>query len=180
MQNNFIRIAIGTGLILLLPLYLTLTGSGVDGEGFHWTIGDFVFAFVLIFGVASLFELARLKAGGNTAYKFAVGLALAGVFLLVWINGAVGIIGDSDINLLYGAVVVTLFLGSIIARLRPKGMSLTLYAAAFVQFMIPVIAFLINQPDFSPGVAGVFILNSFWVALFAGSGLLFREASTAK
>lgn len=176
MQKNIIRVAIGTGLFLLLPLYLTLTGSGVDGDGFHWTLSDFIFAFFLIFGVGSLFELARRKAAGNTAYKFAAGLALAGIFFLVWINGAVGIIDDSDVNMLYAAVVATLFIGAILARLRPRGMSLTLYATAFVQFMIPIVALIINTPDFLPGVMQTLILNSVWVMIFIASAIFFRQA----
>lgn len=179
MLKNIIRIAIGTALFLLIPLVLTLTGSGVDGDGFHWTWEDFIFAFVLIFGTGSLFELVRQKAK-NSAYKFAAGLALAATFLLIWINGAVGLIGDSDANVMYGGVVITLFIGTIIARLKPHGMSYVLFAAALVQFLIPIIALIIGTPDFSPGVVHVFMLNFFWVMMFVGSALLFRQAAVTQ
>jgi hypothetical protein len=176
LHNNFVRIALATGVFLLLPLYLTLTGSGVDGIGFHWTLGDFVFMFILIFTSASLFELARRKAAGNTAYKWAAGLAFLGLFLLVWVNGAVGIIGDSDINMLYALVALTLVLGSIVTRLKSRGMSGVLFVAAALQFAIPVIALILNTPDFSPGILQTLVLNGFWVATFLASALLFRQA----
>ncbi len=179
LKNNFVRIAIGTVLLLLIPLVFTLTGSGVDGIGWHWTLMDFVFMFVLIFGTGSLFELARTHYTGNSTYTIAAGLALAGTFLLVWINAAVGIIGDSDINALYWLVVITLFLGSAASRFKPQGLSLTLFAAAGVQMLIPVIAFIINQPDFSPGVVHVFMINATFAAIFIASGLLFRARAQA-
>jgi hypothetical protein len=177
LHNNFVRIAIGTAVLMLIPLYLTITGSGVDGVGWHWTLGDFIFMYVLVAGAATLFELARRKAAGNSTYTWAAGLAFAGLFLLVWINGAVGIIGDSDINMLYAAVPLTLVLGTIISRLKASGMSVTLFATALVQALIPVIAYAIHTPGFSPGVLEVIILNGFFVAVFAGSALLFRKAS---
>ncbi len=177
MQRNIIRIAIATALALLIPLALTLTGSGVDGEGFHWTPGDFLFAFVLIFGTGSLFELARNKAAGNTAYTLACAATLAGAFLLIWINGAVGIIGDSDINALYFAVIATLGIGTVLARTQPRGMSITLSVAALVQFCIPIIALLLGTEDFRPGIWYVFELNGFFVILFAVSAALFRRAT---
>lgn len=176
MLKNIIKIAVGTLIFLAIPLILTLTGSGVDGVGFHWTLGDFIFAFVLIFGTGTLFELARKKAGKNMLYKIAAGMAFIGLFSLVWVNGAVGIIGDSDINAFYGIVALTIIIGTIIARLEPKKMSYTLYTAAFIQFFIPIVALILKEPDFSPGVVYVFILNAFWVTLFSGSAFFFEKA----
>src|SRR5213593_1684408 len=48
MQKSIIRIAIGTGLVLLIPLVLTLLAS------WHWRPGALVCAFVLLFGAAGL------------------------------------------------------------------------------------------------------------------------------
>lgn len=184
MQNitkRLIRWSVAIALLLLIPLVLTIRDGGVEGVGWNWTLGDFIFAFVLIFGVGSLFELARRKAAGNTAYKFAAGLALAGVFFLVWINAAVGIIGDGDLdspNGMYFGVLAIGFIGSAITRLKPRGLSYTLFAMAIAQALVPVIALIVNPSNFAPSVAGVFALNSIFVMLFAGSGLLFRQAST--
>jgi hypothetical protein len=66
--------------------------------------------------------------------------------------------------------------GAAIARLRPSGMSMALFATALAQFLVPVIAVMIWRPDFSPGVVQVFGLNFCFVLMFAGSALLFRHA----
>jgi hypothetical protein len=127
--------------------------------------------------LAFTFLLTSTKASD---YKIAACIAVVATFLLVWVNGAAGIIGDSDINMLYSLVVLTLFIGTIIARLDPLVMSRTLFAAAFVQFMIPIFALVINTPDFSPGVMQVFLLNGFWVMAYVASGFLFQNVNTGR
>jgi len=60
---------------------------------------------------------------GNTAYKAAVGLAIATPILLLWVIGAVGVLGvDGDpADLMYIGVIVVGIIGAIIARLQPHG-----------------------------------------------------------
>jgi hypothetical protein len=167
-------------LILMIPLVLTLRGSGVDGEGWHWTLSDFVIMSGLMFGVGLAYELIARK-WRTTAYRAAVGVALAAAFLLIWINGAVGIIGSEDnpANLLYGGVLAVGLIGALIARFQPYGMARTLFATALAQALVPVIALIIWQPSFAeaPGIVGVFVLNSFFAMLFVGSALLFQRAA---
>jgi hypothetical protein len=159
---------------------LTLLGSGVDGEGWHWTLFDFVFMGTLLFGSALTYELVARKMS-NVAYRAAVGIALAAAFILVWVNGAVGIIGseDNDANLMYGGVLGVGVIGAFIAGLEPRGMARALFATAIAQALVPVIAFIIWKPSFAeaPGILGVFVLNAFFVMLFVGSALLFRRAA---
>ena len=90
MQKNIMPIAIGTGFILLIPVVLTLLAI------WHWRSGAFVLAFVLLVGGGGLtYGLVAKKMMTSKAYRFAVGVALAAVFLLVWMNAAVGgILGD--------------------------------------------------------------------------------------
>ena len=113
------------------------------------------------------------------AYRLAVGIALAAAFLLVWINLAVGVIGSEDnpANLMYFGVLAIGFLGAIIAELRPQGMSRVLFAMALAQALVPVIALVIWKPQVTSGVVGVLTLNGFFVVLFVGSALLFRNAA---
>jgi hypothetical protein len=173
-NRNIIRIALVTAIILLVPLVAMQFTDEV-----HWSAGDFIAAAVLLLGAGFAYELVAKKTK-NTIYRFAVGVAVGGAFLLVWVNGAVGIIGSENqpANLLYGAVFVVGVVGTLIARFRPRGMSLALFAAAFVQLLIPVVA-RIAWPQVSWGAAGmfgVFAFNAFFVMLFVVSGLLFRRA----
>jgi hypothetical protein len=171
-MNNIIRIAIGTGFILL-PLVLTLLAL------WHWRPGALVLTVVLLFGGAGLtYGLVAKKMLSNKAYRFAVGLALAAVFLLVWMNAAVGgILGDDPANMMYFGVLLVGFLGAVIAHLEPQGMSRALLATAFAMVLVPAIALIIGTPAFANGVVAVFGLHAVFALLFVGSALLFRKAA---
>jgi hypothetical protein len=116
----------------------------------------------------------------KTTYWAAVGLALAAACFLVILIGAVGVIGaEGDrFDLTYFGVLAVGLLGAIIARLRPHGMARALFATALAQASVAVIALVVGKQH-SPvsSVPEIVLLNGFFVALFAGSGLLFRRAA---
>ncbi|GAA4380499.1 hypothetical protein [Hymenobacter koreensis] len=171
--KNIIRIALVTVCLLMVPLAATLLSNG---EG--WDAFDFAVAGTLIFGTGLMYELVSSQWSGLT-YKLAVGLALAAGFLTIWTNLAVGIIGDgaNPTNLLFGGVLMSVFLGSIIARLRPLGMARTMFTAAALQFLVPVLGLLIWKFDITPDVWKGAVGNMLFVTLWVGSGLLFRQAA---
>jgi hypothetical protein len=139
---------------------------------------DFVIAGALIFGTGVTFVLVAGTAG-NIAYRFAVGVALAAAFLLVWLNLAVGIIGHSGdpANSMYVGVLAVGIVGAIIARFRPPGMARALFATALAQALIAVIALVFGLGlPWSPPVE-ILGLTGFFVSLFVGSALLFRYAA---
>ena len=113
----------------------------------------------------------------STAYRSAVAVALLAVFILVWVNAAVGgILGDDPANMMYFGVLFVGFIGAVIARLEPQGMSRALLATAFAVALVPAIALLIGTPAFANGVPAVFGLHAAFAVLFVGSALLFRRA----
>ena len=163
-----VGVALATAFILLLPLL----------AGASWSLADFVIAGALIFGTGLTYVLVARKAG-NIAYRAAVGVALAAALLLFWVNGAVGIIGseDNDASLMYGGVLAVGFIGTIIARFRPHGMSRTLFAMALAQALVAVIALIFGLGlPWSPPVE-ILAVNAFFVTLFVGSASLFRHAT---
>ena len=114
-------------------------------------------------------------------YRLAFSIGLTGAFLLFWANGAVDIIGSENnpANLLFGAVFIVGFLGAVISRLRPKGMSYTLFIVALVQFAVPLFALFVWPAKASwgdAGVNGVLAINLIFVAIFLVSAWLFRRA----
>ncbi len=169
------RIAAWTvaALILLLPLVAMQFTDEVN-----WEVADFAFAAALLVGVGVPYELAVRKTG-NAAYRAAVGVALAAAFLLVWVNGAVGIIGseDNDANLMYFGVLAIGVIGAFIARFRPRGMARALFATALAQASVATVALIAGWGSPSSGPLEIVALNGFFVALFVGSALLFREAA---
>ena len=89
MQNkNIVRIAIVVGLILLIPLVLTLLGSGVDGEGWNWKLGDFIVMGVLLFGTGLALDFAVRKLT-NPVYRVFAVIAIVVALLLIWVELAV-------------------------------------------------------------------------------------------
>ena len=168
--RSVVGVALATAFILLLPLLAAPA----------WTLADFVFAGALIFGTGLTYVLVARKAG-NIAYRAAVGVALAAAFILVWLTGAVGIIGseDNNANSMYIGVLAVGIIGAIVARFRPHGMARALFATALAQALVAVIALIITlgSPWSPPGVLGTLILNGFFVGLFVGSAWLFREAA---
>ncbi|MEX0919278.1 MAG: hypothetical protein WDZ64_00830 [Parcubacteria group bacterium] len=89
MQKSIVRVAIGTGLILLIPLTLQLTiGTGVDGQGWNWTLSDFVIIGFLVFVAGIMIDLAMRKLG---KYRVFGVLVVVFLFLWVWAELAVGV-----------------------------------------------------------------------------------------
>ena len=180
-NKNIIRMAIATFLILLIPFLAMQFTDDVD-----WSVFDFVSFGALLFGSGLMYELITRKSG-NKAYRAAVGVALAAVFFLVWINGAVGIIGNEDhpANIMYFWVIGIGIIGAFMARLRPLGMSRALFVTAAAQMLVPVIALIIGSLRVGSSqeifyAFKVLTLNSFFVMLFVGSGLLFRQSGKAE
>jgi hypothetical protein len=169
-----VRIVLAAAFILLLPLLaMQMTDEVV------WDLADFAVAGALLVGTGLMYELAVRKPG-NTAYRAAVGVALATAFILVWLVGAVGVIGeDGDpADLMYGGVLAVGIVGAIIARFQPEGMARALLATALAQALVAVIALIAgkHQAPIS-SVFEILGLNGFFVALFIGSAWLFRRAA---
>lgn len=166
-RANRWRIAMwgGAALLLMLPLVAMQFTREVN-----WDLSDFVAFGVMLTVACGTYELAA-RMTGNGAYRTAVGIAVATGFILVWINLAVGIIGNEDnvLNLLYGGVLLIGMLGALIARFRPQGMARTLVATAIAQGLVAVTA----------QVAGHFtwVLTAVFVALWLTSAHLFGKAA---
>ena len=118
-------------------------------------------------------------ARGRTVYRLAIGVAVAAAFMLMWLSLGVGIIGkDGDpAHLMYFGVLGVGIIGSILARLRPPGMARALFATAVAQAAVAAIAVIAGLGLPWSGPAEILLLNAFFVALFAGSGGLFRRAA---
>jgi hypothetical protein len=156
-------------LILLLPLV-----TGAD-----WTLFDYIVAGALLGGAGLVLELV-VRASGSLAYRAGAGLAVAAAFLLVWVNGAVGFLGNEDnpANLMFAGVIAIAVLGSVIGGFKAKGMAWAMFVAAAAQVSVGVIAW--TQGWTSPGDAGLYEVvmgTSIFSALWLLSGGLFWKAA---
>lgn len=157
-------------LILLLPAVATLFTGEVS-----WTLGDFIFAGVLLFGALSAYELA-VRSTSNTAYRAGVGVAIAGAVLLTWINAAVGIT-DSSVDLAYLGVPLVGLLGAVLARFRAEGMAYALLATALAQAAVGPMALLAGMVPAHNAAVEILGLTGFFVVLFAGAAWLFWQSA---
>jgi hypothetical protein len=175
MTQNITRRLVAWAVFVALLLIVPVLGN-VYVEGWNWGPFDFVFATVLLYGSALTYELVA-RTGRTTAYRAAVGLAVATGLLLIWVNAAVGIIGDGPVNLMFFGVIAVGIMGAFIVRFAPRGMAQVLVAMALAQMIVPALALVVFNPTFDPGVLPVFILNAVFATLWAGSAVLFRIAA---
>lgn len=107
----------------------------------NWTLGDFVFASILLFGSCAMFEWAS-RASSNASYRLGCAMAIGGCLAVTWANLAVGIIGNEneDLNLLFLGLPLIALIGAALSRFKPQGLQRTLYVMIAVQVIICVIA----------------------------------------
>jgi len=155
----------GAALLLLAPLVAMQFTTEVA-----WTGSDFVTFGIMLAVVVGGVELA-VRLSRHYAYRAASGVALVAGFLLVWMNLAVGIIGNENnpLNMMYGGVLATGLLGAAIGRFRPAGMARAMIAMAAAQVLVAAVA----------QAAGHFtwVLTAVFVALWLGSAWLYRDAA---
>lgn len=158
----------GAAGLLLLPLVAMRYTTEVN-----WTVGDFIFAALLIGVIGVTFELT-VRVTRSWTHRTAVGFALAAALFTVWVNGAVGMIGDEDnpYNLLFLGVIVLALVGSVAARFRPAGMAAAMGIAAIAHIAIAVGGMSTDPRGgiFSIAFAGLWLLSAalFWKASKTG------------
>lgn len=162
---------IATWAIAALLLVAPLVAMQLTDE-VNWSAMDFLVMGVMLAAVCGGIELA-LRISRDLAYRAACAVALVTGFLLVWINLAVGIIGDEGerANLLFFGVLLVALVGSVLTGMQPRGMARAMTATAVVQAAIGVLALVL-----ACDIEAVFL-----PLLFAGGWLtsaqLFRVAA---
>ena len=117
------------------------------------------------------YELAARVARNNT-YLAAAGLAIGTGFILVWINLAVGIIGENNpANLMFGGVLVVAIVGALVARLQPGGMARALGVTALAQASVAVVVLIAGWGYDAAILSGLFAAP--WLV----SAALFRKSA---
>ena len=162
--------AAGWGLAALL-LLLPLAAMQLTAE-VSWTAGDFIFA-AMLFGIVGLALELAVRASRNWAYRAGTGFAVAAGFLIVWVNGAVGMIGNEDnpYNLLFLGVIPLALIGAVLARFRAAGMAWAMALAGLAQAAIAIGGM---PADLRGGVLSA-LLASLWLL----SAALYRNAAAS-
>jgi len=91
---------------------------------------------------------------------------------LIWVNLAVGMIGDegNPANLMYVLILAVALIGAAVSRFAPREASVWMFATAGAQVTVALIALV-------AGLGPTLLADAFFVAAWVASGLLFRQAS---
>ena len=173
-HRSTIRIVVAAASSLLVPL-LAMQFT----EEVVWSLADFAVAGALLVGTGLVFRMA-VRQAGDIAYRAAAGVALAAAFLLVFLVGAVGVIGeDGDrADLMYAGVLAVGIAGAAVSRFRPEGMARALLAMAAATALVGVIALIAGKHQAAiSSVYEIVGLNGFFATLFMASAWLFRRAA---
>ena len=144
----------------------------------NWDLLDILVFSTMIAVVATIVVVARRAR--SATYRIAVTVAALGAFFLVWINGAVGIIGneDNEANLLFFGVLAVAAFGSAIARFRARGMAIALYATTAAQVLVAAYAVTMQLGASGPiWPRDILMLTALFSAIWLMSGWLFNRAA---
>jgi hypothetical protein len=138
--------------------------SGVD-----WSGSDFIVMGGLLGGVALGIQFLTARSG-SLAYRLGAVLAMVSALMILWVNLAVGMIGDGDniYSLLFVGVIGVAAIGAISVRFQPAGMARVMFVAATAHVAVAV-AGLSSDPRGA-------VLSMAMAALWAGSAALFWKA----
>lgn len=154
-------------LVMLVPVAARLTLAEMAWDGFDFA----VFGAMLLAGCLG-FELVLRLGAANLAYRLAACLAIAGAFLMVMANLAVGIIGNENnpVNQLFFAVLALGALGAVLVRFRAAGMAQVMTVLAAAQALLGI-GLAVTGIGFTP------VLTVAYVALWLGAAKLFRKSA---
>jgi hypothetical protein len=170
--NQLGKTALRVALVALGLLMVPLVASQFVKD-WNWSVGAFVRVYILFFGTGMSFALVARRMGA-WSYKAGVGVALVAGFALGWSNMVQVADSGNPANLIYYSVLGVGAVGACLARLKARGLALTLFAMATTLALIAV-----TLPSGAPPylARNMAIGHGVYAALFTASGLLFRRAS---
>jgi hypothetical protein len=148
----------------------------------NWDLLD-ILTFSAMVASAVIIVLTARRRSRIRAYRFAAAIAALGGFMLVWINGAVGIIGneENEANLLFFGVLIVAATGALIARFRARGLARALYATATAQVLVAAIAIVFRLGASGPAwPRGILVITAMFSTVWLVSGWLFSIAAKSE
>jgi hypothetical protein len=142
-------------------------------DEWHWTIGSFLLAGIVIGGVGLLYELAE-RASGSRAYRAGVAVALVTSVLTVWAT----VVRDDGTGIGYFLVVMAAVVGGFSAWFRPAGMARAMLGVAIMQVLLGIaIATAPSTASLPGGPVKALLSGGFFTVLWLISASFFRAAA---
>ena len=168
--RNYWRIARWT---VALALLLTPLVMMQISDEWHWNIGSFLLAGIVIGGVVLLYELAE-RASESRAYRAGVAVALITSFLTIWAT----IVRDDGNGIGFFLLVMAAAVGGFAAWFRPAGMARTMLGVAIMQGLLSLaIATAPSTAGMQGGAFKVLLFGGFFTTLWLSSAMFFRAAA---
>ena len=156
-----------------LALLLTPLVMMQFSDGWHWTIGTFLFAGVMIGGVGLLYDFVE-RASESRAYRAGVAVALVTSFLTVWTT----IVRDDGNGMGFFLLIMAAMVGAFAAWFRPEGMARTMFGVAIMQALLGLaIATAPSTASVPEGPFKALLFSGIFTALWLASAAFFRVAS---
>ncbi len=156
-------------LLLLVPF----------AAGAPWTPSDYVVAGVLFAIVGLGIELA-VRLSKDIVYRVAAAVAVVTGFLLVWVNIAVGFLGNEEnpANLMFLGLLGLTLIGALAVRFRASGLARLLVATAAGQVLIGIaaVAFVLGASG-DRGIYEAVMGTSMFTVLWLAAAWLFAHAA---
>ena len=146
---------------------------------FPWTASDYVVMAVMLFGSVGIYELVA-RTSRSMAYRGGAAVAVLAAFLLVWVNLAVGFLGDEDnlANLMFAGVLALALAGAMIARFRAAGMANAMLATFAAQVLVGAYGYAAGLGSAgSRGVLEVTVGSTLFGGLWLIAAALFHKAA---
>ena len=163
----------GAAVLFILPaVAMQLTNEVV------WTASDFLVWAAMLLVACTVADVALRKA--KNFITLAAGLIAVGAgFFTVWVNLAVGIIGNENDphNLAFMAVPMVALVGGVIARLKPDRMAVAMLVAAVVQLAAAAFAISDGRIDQGSRVTEIVFATLIMPGLWLLSAGLYKKAA---
>ncbi|MBO9671415.1 MAG: hypothetical protein J7485_12955 [Sphingobium sp.] len=164
------------GVLLTIPAIMMQIS-----DEWNWRPESFVMFGTVIGSLLLIYEFAARRSASAT-YRIGTALALVASFLLVWINLAVGIVGeDNPVNLSFFGIVITAIVSVFAARARADGLWRAMLGVGLTQLLLGVVIATAPSTALAPrGALGVLVLSGFFGAIWLISAACFWSASRSE
>jgi hypothetical protein len=163
---------VGAVALLLVPFFAMRFTSEVD-----WTLGDFIFAALMLAALCALVELA-VRRSSKAIYRWAMALAALGGFAVIWVNLAVGIVAseDNDYNMVFLAIILATIATSAAVRIRAGAMAKILPVTGIALLVALAIGQMLGSDELHDTRIAEWVGVTVFAGMFALSALLFHRS----
>ena len=166
-----------TGFALSIPLIAMQFTSSVN-----WDLLDFSIAGLLLAssGLALRWLVWRSK---DPWFRIGSIIGILAVFLLIWSNLAVGLIGSGPNlpNLLFGLIPLIGIIGAIRSHFSSKGLFRSMVTMAIAILTMGIVSFLLSDlKNWENSFTAIFLVTGFFSFLFLVSALFFKVSEKRK